>query len=99
MERIICAGVHYNNGEKCEHQPTNIKSGFVVAGLRHQNAVYTKCLMNLPNAYQVEQGFITSENRFVDRIEAFEIAKEAKQIKNEEVVKQRGKKLTSDDLY
>lgn len=84
-EHIVCAAIHYQNGMKCEHQPTNIKSGIVVAGLRH-----THCLMTLyfllGDAYDVKlagpqnQGFITSTNRFVYRKEALTIATKRNQL-------------------
>lgn len=78
-EHIVMAAIHYEDGIKREHQPTNVKSGIVVGGLRH-----THCLMTLHyllgENYKVSlagprnQGFVTSNNRFVFRKEALTIA-------------------------
>ena len=43
------------------------------------------------------QGFLTNQNRFVDREEGLEIAYDAGQLKN--LDKQREGKLFSEDLY
>lgn len=44
-----------------------------------------------------EQGFITSKNRFVDRVEALEIATNSGQVIDKSLV--RGGQLYSEDLY
>lgn len=37
-EKIICAAIHYDNGEQYHHQEQyGIKTGFVLAGYRHHN--------------------------------------------------------------
>lgn len=94
-ERIICAAVWYKNGGEYVHQPKNVKSGFVVMGLRHCNCFETVNILvggGIPSTEEV-QGFITSSNRFVDRIEAVGIAYEARQINSLRDF------LYSEDLY
>lgn len=44
-----------------------------------------------------EQGFVTSHNRFVNRVTALEIATSSGQVINKSLV--RGKQLYSEDLY
>ena len=44
-----------------------------------------------------QQGFLTSENQFVDRYEAMEIAHSSKQILEEDY--QKGKPLFSEDIW
>lgn len=36
-EYILCASIHFDDGKVHEHQPKNIKTGFVVCGRRHHN--------------------------------------------------------------
>lgn len=97
-EYILCAAVWFKNGKEYEHQPVNIQMGFVVCGQRHHNCFMTYSIIKNKNIKQssygtVIQGFLTSNNRFVDRKEAGEIAFMAEQIN----------KLThclfSEDLY
>lgn len=75
-EKIVCSAIHYQDGESYVHQPVNIKSGIVICGLRHHNCITT--LSNFEGFYKKNnvttvQGFLTTENRFVDRLEAHEI--------------------------
>lgn len=101
-EYILCAANYYNDKIVHVHSPFNISEGFVICGLRHHNCISTFALMRgfpydsetlLLLQTQV-QGFLTNQNRFVDRIEAARIAIVAEQI--EDVFK---KKLYSEDLY
>lgn len=94
-ERIICAAIWYKNDGEYIHQPKNIKSGFVVTGFRHCNCFKTVSILAGKKIKNIEkvQGFITSSNRFVDRIEAVNIAYEAKQIDS------LRKFLYSEDIY
>ena len=86
MIAILCAAIHYDDGIKYEHQPVNITTGFVVAGRRHHNAILTLYLLrgeeNLNKEYMGKdsQGFLTSDDRYVTRKEAFRIAKAAGQL-------------------
>ena len=58
---------------------------------------HSEILMLYPNEFKLaEQGFITSECKFVDRKEALKIAKEYKQINNKIV---DNNELYSEDLF
>lgn len=99
---IICAAVWYDDGKEYVHQPKNIKSGFIVSGRRHHNCFITSFILNGEETVQnkvkdrhweVEQGFITSDDRFVGRKEAGQIAFDAGQ------TKKLSEYLFSEDLY
>lgn len=79
-EKIICAAIHYNDGEDYGSQPENIEEGFVVGGRRHDACIGILAGMglDLSSDYRTE-GFITTHNRFVDRWEAGRIAEAAGQ--------------------
>jgi hypothetical protein len=89
-EYILCAAIHFDDSIKHEHQPKNIKTGFVICGRRHHNCIAILRVMNKRVADFVKtngkrmykQGFITNMDRFVDRTKAFEIASKAAQIKD-----------------
>lgn len=98
---IICAAIWFKDGEIHGHQPKNIPSGIVVCGRRHHNCYLTAFTLNdgkkvsgldESNAKEV-QGFLTSDDIFVDRKEAGLIAFNAGQIK--EITNC----LLSEDLY
>lgn len=105
MEKILCASIHFNDQQIYEHQPVNIKTGFVVCGHRHHNCFMTLFILNPKLEKQnnktkdrnITQGFITNKNRFVDRKEGFDIALKANQVlqNTERTIKQ----LFSEDLY
>ena len=81
---IICAAIWFNDGKKHKHQPRNIDSGFVVAGRRHHNVFLTvadiKDVQYKDYGYSENiQGFLTSDDRFVNRKEAGQIAFDAGQ--------------------
>ena len=101
QEYILCAAIHYDDVKVYIHQPTNIKTGFVIAGRRHHNCVYTFGILNKELVMKLKathtDGFITNTNRFVDRKEAFKIAKDANQIIS--IANTRSKNLYSEDLY
>jgi hypothetical protein len=84
MIKILCSAIHVKDGKKYEHQPKNIDLGFVVCGRRHHNCSYTISLMGNPEyknmAGRDGQGFLTTDDRFVSRKEAYLIAKEAGQL-------------------
>ena len=89
MEKIICSAVKVN--------------GEVFRGHRHCHAILAmndKLSWNMGRQeiarLNTEQGFVTSENRFVDRSEAIKIAIEAKQI---DECKSNNPELFSEDLY
>ena len=105
-ERILCAAIWYQELTSSRetsaefYLPRNIYYGVVFCGHRHSQCIHTKCaLTGLRDAESGahEQGFLTSENRFVGREEALEIALREGQILNPSAI--RGKHLYSEDLY
>jgi hypothetical protein len=95
-EYILCAAIHFQDGQKgYMHQPNNIESGFVVCGRRHHNVFTTVAMIGGPKyrPYDRVHGFLTSQDRFIDRFEAAKIALEAGQIKYEV------KELYSENIY
>lgn len=108
MEKIICAANYYNDGKEHSHQPKNIQFGFVVAGRRHHNCINTFAqIVGFPYSseakilHQTEiQGFITTDNNFVNRKEAYKIAFAADQIIGpNKGYAENNIGLTSEDLY
>lgn len=104
LEYILCAANHYDDGLIRESSPVNISSGFVICGRRHFNCIaifaeivgfpYSKKAQRIHNTEK--QGFLTNHNRWVNRIDAAEIAFLAGQIaqRTEHPVG-----LFSEDLY
>lgn len=97
-EEIICAAVWFDDGKKYEHQPINIELGFVVCGRRHHNCFMTASILRgedwkVSDYGKNVQGFITSEDRFLNRKDAAEVAYAAGQ-----AFKKDGC-LFSEDLY
>ncbi len=98
---IICAAIWFKDGNKYNHQPTNIDSGLVVCGRRHHNCFLTAFELNRGKHTEdlvkfkesAIQGFLTSDNFFVDRNEAGQIAFNASQTDGFK------KYLFSEDLY
>ncbi len=108
MQTILCAANYYNDGKTHTHRPKNIGTGFVVCGRRHHNCINTfAMIVGFPYTEEGQrihnteiQGFLTSDNLFVTRREAFIIARDANQI----VGPNKGQLensigLTSEDLY
>lgn len=107
MTRIICSAIWFQDNKKHCHQPRNIQSGFVVCGRRHHNCFSTiSVILSLTgdedilrqDKIKTVQGFLTSEDEFVTRQEAFIIAKEAGQIKENAELRISGK-LFSEDIF
>ena len=76
MEKILCAATHYKNLNRPALQPNNISQGIVICG--HNHAQILHVLFSLTGKKQSEsgeyvQGFLTTDNRFVDRIEGASI--------------------------
>lgn len=102
-ERILCAAIHIDDGIQHLHQPVNILSGFVVAGRRHHNCIYTASLLagsdlRIQHAMKQRdnQGFLTSHDRYVSRSMALLIARKENQLLQPELISEI---LTSEDLY
>ena len=94
MRRILCAAIWYDDKNNYKGQPLNIQSGYVVAGLRHNNCIATnQILSGRPTKQTDVQGFLTTTNVFTTREEAGKIAFEAGQIKSLTAC------LISEDLY
>jgi hypothetical protein len=109
-EFIICAAIWIDDGIAHEDQPNNINTGFIVCGRRHGNCyqTITSCaaepIRNLINSMTTNelrnyQGFMTSFDRYVDRKEAFKIAKANNQICHNLFDDIDENILTSEDLY
>lgn len=96
-ERILCAAIWYKDGNVYTGQPKNIATGYVWCGRRHSNIIQLRVqLLGLATRRETSvQGFITSLDRFVDRVEANKIAIPALQVTDNEI----GDELISEDLY
>jgi len=104
-EYILCAAIWCKEitlkKEIPQVLPKNCDKGIVVLGHRHGQCIWTigcltglRCVSNAPDGVgENEQGFLTSQNRFVDREEAGEIAFFAGQTKKLKKI------LYSEDLY
>ena len=83
-ERILCAAIWFDDGKEYDHQPINIKTGYVICGHRHHNCFMTAGILDpgISNyqKHEKEQGFVTNTNRFVSREEASEIALKSGQV-------------------
>lgn len=103
MNKILCSAIYIDDGKIHVHQPKNIKTGFVVCGRRHHNCFITLQLIfkELENIIpykkeeKVIQGFLTTDDRFLNREESFKVAEKANQLKNNLI----GSVLTSEDLW
>lgn len=97
IEKIVSPAVHYDDGHVHRKQPYNIVSGIVAMGYRHGNALYVlKLLYPKMEPLETIQGFITNMDRFVDRHEAYGIARDAGQIQRDLLGHET---LTSEDLW
>ena len=80
---IICSAIWVNNGKQYVHQPKNVESGLVMCGRRHHNC-FTLLALLFPKLdykqYRPIQGFLTSDDRFVNRYQGSRIAFKASQI-------------------
>lgn len=98
-EYIIAAANHYSNGDDKVlpfHSCYGIKEGFVVAGFRHPLVIQAAKAWKEKGYKCVSHGFITSYGRYVDREEAYKIAKDVGQINSEEI---RRECLISEDVF
>lgn len=98
-ERVLCAAVYVDDSVGHNHQPKNIKTGFVVSGWRHHNCLSTLYITTRKKAHEhpsrVLQGFLTTTNRYVDRAEAYTIAQREGQF----IQPGRAGELYSEDIY
>lgn len=105
VEYILCSAIHYEDSIKHQGQPKNITTGFVIVGRRHHN-----CIAMLPIIFgsidnyekskvrREHQGFLTSFDRYVDRKEAYLIAKSQGQLLHN-LHDENNLQLFSEDLY
>ena len=97
VKYILCAAIWYDDGITRPNLPLNVATGVVICGRRHSccRATWHLLLGSLLIADLVKatDGFLTSDDRFVDRREAGEIAYAAGQIK------EKVANLSSCDLY
>jgi hypothetical protein len=98
QETILCAAIHINNNIIYDNQPTNINVGFVVGGYRHVCCKEILSHIQIDESAKRVEGFITNYFRFVSRTEAFQIAKNAKQIISNIIFEELAS-LVSEDLY
>ena len=104
-EYILCAAIHYDDGQVHEHQPENISSGLVICGRRHHNcyAILAGLVGSFDGKKNVlgrdAQGFITNLDRYVNRSEGFKIAKNADQLLMPNLHSGENQILISEDLY
>ena len=107
-EYILCAAIWYKDLplirpevlEPRGFRPYNVDRGVVISGWRHGNCIYQMVSITGKKSFEVGesiQGFLTNKNRFVDRVEGYEIASFAGQLND----RPRGdsKRLFSEDLY
>jgi hypothetical protein len=103
-EYILCAAIWVDDGKVYAHQA--VPTGLVLSGHRHHNIFAQMRPMwgflvaeRRANGVKKEtQGFLTSTGRFVNRLEARQIAKAAGQVTGERGHLPGGK-LDSGDLY
>ena len=101
MRTILTASIWFDDGIEHVHQPKNIKTGYCINGYRHGNCFATMKIFDSDRTYlemEKEQGFLDSENNFLTREEAWEIAEKANQIKEDSRRFTQGR-LFSEDLY
>lgn len=103
-EIIICAAIWYKELPTQTFLPKNIKNGIVVCGHRHGHCIDIVKMLSGLRTVQIApdgvgetiQGFLTNTNRFVDRVEAYQIAKDRNQLNDR--IHSEGY-LYSEDLY
>jgi len=84
MIRIICAAIWYKDQPTAPFQPKNITSGIVLCGFNHAAIIQQHVSIADKAQFEMgehEQGFLTNDNRFVDRKEGLQIAIAASQLK------------------
>jgi len=95
-ERIIAAAIQYSGLPSFKSGEAAHSKWSIVVSLsppaRHHDIIY----LVTRNLQEIEQGFLTSGGRFVDRKEALQIALAAKQI---EAPKFQPDELFSEDLW
>jgi len=91
---VLCAAIWYDDGEKSPSNVHNIKTGQVILGYRHGNC-YQILKQLYPDRRYVKdcvEGFLTSNDLFIDRKQGAKLAYDQKQCGEVEI-------LTSECLY
>lgn len=103
QERVLLASIHYDVPEQYEDQPEGINNGWLVNGISHDDVRSTmeQTIHNYDKffARKSNEGFLTSKNRFVGHVEAFQIAFRCGQVSNVESSHRGNGELSSEDLY
>lgn len=98
MRKILCAAVWHQNHYQAIEQPKNILTGCVFVGRRHSNCYEQIIIQGIPVGYgDCIDGFITNDNYFLTRKEAFKTALKAEQLLK--YVDKASKLLISEMLY
>lgn len=110
-EFILCAAIFIKDNQSHDQQPINISNGFVITGRRHHNCYqtikdlgydinkYMESLGLTDAEWREHQGFITSLDRYVNRREAYIIAKANQQIIYGLTASEQEGVLISENLY
>lgn len=96
MEKILCTATWFKKGTCPEKGPKNIYVGYVICGYDRESIdnLHVHLTNDYPrNIEDVELGFLTTENRFVDRVEAMSIA-----CKSDQVINKNSLELISSNL-
>lgn len=86
MLKIIASAIWYKNQPTAAYRPSNVEKGVVLCGFNHAQIIQQHVSIAGKSAYMMgenEQGFLTNDNRFVDRKEARVIAEAAGQLKED----------------
>ena len=83
VEYIMCAATWHKGFPTAHCLPVNITEGVVISGCNHAQILHI--VLSLTGKRQCEtqpyeQGFLTSTNRFIGRVEALAIAKSQNQL-------------------
>ncbi len=97
MEFILCSAIKRIKPRetKCNYHNNDIH--LVELGYRHHDILIR--FKDEVSTSLFDQGFYTSQGRFVDRKEAYKIAYDAGQLKNPEYSEDYEYRLFSEDLY
>jgi len=100
-EKVLCAATHYLDFPKPAQGCSNIEKGIVLCGKSHSDIIQQHVVLCNKTQHEMglfEQGFVTTENRFIGRKEAFIMAAFNSQI-TEEGLRRGGDNLYSEFLY
>ena len=101
----MCSAIWYKDLPSQRLLPKNIEKGIVVCGHRHGHCIDIMKMLSGLRTVEIAidgvgktiQGFLTNTNRFVDRKEAYNVAKRQNQL-NDRIRGNTGI-LYSEDLY